>query len=81
MNDGEDILGVLDFFGAQYDLDRTLSWSDEIFVYCPFCGDRDSKKPAGRASMAKNVYYCFSCGAGGSPRTLMDRFTTIEVVR
>ena len=41
------------------------SWDDEIRVYCPFCSDRDSNKPAGRASQLKQVYHCFACGIGG----------------
>lgn len=82
MNDETDILKVLDFFGARYsEWGSWISYNDEIEVYCPFCEDKDSRKPAGRVNVLKNVYFCFACGAGGSPRTLLDRYTTIEVVR
>lgn len=75
-----DILEVLDFFGVRY-VKWGWTYSDEIEVFCPFCEDKDSRRPAGRVNVLKNVYFCFNCGAGGSPRTLVDNYTTIEVAR
>ena len=76
-----DILEVLDFFGAEYAGGDHHWFADEVEVYCPFCEDAHSHRPAGRVNPLKNVYYCFACGAGGGPASLVDRFTTIEVTR
>lgn len=75
-----DVMEALDFFGARYHEGWGYNWSDEVPVYCPFCEDLNSHKPAGRVNVMKDVYYCHACGAGGNAHTLFDRFTTIEVL-
>ena len=79
---GPSITEVLDLFGARWGSNDQFgySWGDEIEVFCPFCEDRESRKPAGRVNVLKNVYFCFSCGAGGSPRMLLDLYTDFKVV-
>lgn len=41
-------------------------WDDEVKMKCPFCADLQSRRPAGSANAAKNVYFCYSCGFGGN---------------
>jgi hypothetical protein len=74
-----DILEVLEFFGATFP-EGVFVIGEEVEYYCPFCADATSHRPAGRANVLKNVCHCFACGVGGSPRTLLDKQTTIEVV-
>jgi len=38
---------------------------EEVKVYCPFCEDAASRRPAGRANELKGVYHCWFCGFGG----------------
>lgn len=58
-----DILEVLELLGGR--IDTIGGWDDEVKVFCPFCEDRQSKKPAGHANSLKGLYFCFSCGTGG----------------
>lgn len=41
-------------------------WSDEVKVWCPFCSDAASRKPAASANIMKGLYHCYACGFGGS---------------
>ena len=58
-----DILKLLEGMGGRVQLGK--NWDEETLVFCPFCDDKDSKKPAGRANQIKGLYFCFSCGTGG----------------
>ncbi len=78
MNERSDILAVLDLFEARYEIQWGGGWGQEVLVFCPFCEDADSRRPAGRANVAKNVYYCHACGTGGGPASLLDQFITLE---
>ncbi len=60
-----DIIDVLEKLGARFEERSWAGWDDEFPVYCPFCEDIDSRKPAGRANVLKNLYFCFNCGVGG----------------
>lgn len=57
-----DILEVLKKVGARTRLAE--NWDDEVQVWCPFCDDLTSKKPAGRANPLKGLYFCYACGFG-----------------
>ena len=59
-----DIVEVLKEIGARVQLDD--SWDDEVKVWCPFCADAASTKPAGSANVMKGLYYCYQCAFGGS---------------
>ncbi len=69
-----DILSVLERVGARTGYPGQ-AWVEEIYVYCPFCEDRDSSKPAGRANIVKQLYHCFNCGFGGDSITLAKQYT------
>lgn len=56
------ILRFMDRIGAKW---KWVPHDDEVKVFCPFCEDEFSKKPAGRANTTKDLYFCFNCGAGG----------------
>jgi len=58
-----DLLEVLEEMGARWQIGQ--NWDTETMVFCPFCDDKDSKKPAGRANQLKGLYFCFNCGTGG----------------
>lgn len=58
-----DIIEVLSELGAKFEW--PAGWDEEVKVFCPFCEDRDSNRPAGSAHPIKQVYHCFSCGVGG----------------
>lgn len=77
-----DILDVLDWFGARFDVKDVLqNGFEEIPVFCPFCEDRDSRKPAGSVNMLKQVYHCWVCGAGGDVISLAEKhigFSTFQ---
>lgn len=61
-----DILEVLQKVGARMGRTKELGWwAEEVALYCPFCSDLNSAKPAGRANTGKQVYHCWSCGFGG----------------
>jgi len=49
---------------------------EEVQVFCPFCEDRHSHKPAGRANELKQLYFCFNCGTGGDVIHLARRHLT-----
>jgi len=59
-----DILEVLRTVGARMTMDD--HWSDEVKVWCPFCDDAGSRKPAASANIMKGLYHCYACGFGGS---------------
>jgi hypothetical protein len=59
-----DILEVLEKIGAMSKIPE--SWDDEVAVWCPFCDDKDSRKPAARANPVKGLYFCYKCSFGGS---------------
>ena len=58
-----DILTVLEELGAKVAPEG--GWDEEVRVFCPFCVDLNSKKPAGRANSLRGLYFCFACGTGG----------------
>jgi DNA primase len=59
-----DIIEVLLKAGAR--VPSTDDWGDmEVKVFCPFCEDLNSHKPAGRANPVKGLYHCFNCHFGG----------------
>lgn len=59
-----DITEVLKKIGARIQMaDR---WDDEVKVWCPFCDDAGSHKPAASANLMEGLYYCYKCGFGGS---------------
>jgi transcription elongation factor Elf1 len=58
------ILDVLEKIGARTILDDR--WSDDVKVYCPFCDDATSTKPAARANVMRGWYRCYACGVWGS---------------
>lgn len=60
-----DILEVLESLGGRVDTRGSSSWDEETPIFCPFCEDLQSSKPAGRANALKGLYFCFSCGTGG----------------
>jgi len=60
-----DLIVVLEDAGARIDTSSAAAWDEETPVFCPFCEDISSKKPAGRANQLKGLYFCFSCGWGG----------------
>jgi hypothetical protein len=59
-----DILEVLEKIGARTKFQE--AWDDEVAVWCPFCDDAGSKKPAARANPIKGLYFCYKCSLGGS---------------
>lgn len=59
-----DIVDILKKIGARTRI--TDDWADEVQVWCPFCDDSVSHKPAASANMMKGLYFCYSCGFGGS---------------
>lgn len=59
-----DILDLLKIVGARIDGEE-LYFDQEVRVYCPFCSDANSRKPAGRANPVKGLYHCWACGFGG----------------
>ena len=77
-----DILDVLEESGARFEMwqvyGKNPGWDDEVCVFCPFCEDRDSRKPAGRANILKQLYFCFNCGAGGDVISVAQRHLTSE---
>ncbi len=66
-----DILDVLKKFGAKMRIGA--AWDDEVAVFCPFCEDGQSHKPAARANNLKGLYYCYHCGFGGDIISLVQR--------
>ena len=59
-----DITEVLRKIGAR--LQDTERWDDEVKVWCPFCDDAVSHKPAASANVMEGLYYCYKCAFGGS---------------
>ena len=59
-----DILEVLEKIGAKTKFQE--AWDDEVAVWCPFCDDAGSAKPAARANPLKGLYFCYKCSLGGS---------------
>jgi DNA primase len=53
---------------------KAFNFDDEVPVWCPFCSDHDSRKPAGRANDVKGVYHCFACGFGGDVIDIARRY-------
>lgn len=49
-------------------------WDDEVAVFCPFCSDATSRKPAGRANATKQVYHCWACGFGGDAISIARKY-------
>lgn len=73
-----DILQILEEAGGRIQMGR--SWEDEVQVFCPFCEDAASKKPAGRANTLKGLYFCFSCGFGGDAIKLIREIRGLTFV-
>jgi len=69
-----DILDVLVKIGGRVGYARGHGWwDDEVPVWCPFCEDQSSRKPAGRANTTKQVYHCWACGFGGDVITIAKK--------
>lgn len=66
------ILDVLERAGARTRM--ADSWDDEVQVWCPFCDDIHSRKPAGRANVMTGVYFCYSCGFGAGVIGVAHRY-------
>jgi len=66
------ILDVLDRIGARTKMPE--SWDDEVPVWCPFCADAGSNKPAARANPLKGLYFCYACGFGGDVISVVRRY-------
>lgn len=70
-----DILEVLVKVGARVHSSRKHGWwDDEVAVFCPFCEDASSRKPAGRANTTKQVYHCWACGFGGDAVSIARKY-------
>jgi DNA primase len=76
-----DIITVLEYLGAMIEANDAyyIDPLADVSVYCPFCEDRDSKKPAGRVNGMKQLYYCFSCGAGGDAIALIQDYGGMDL--
>lgn len=72
-----DILDLLKIVGAQVDGEE-LYFDQEVRVYCPFCSDATSRKPAGRANPIKGLYHCWACGFGGDIFDVARQFLSEE---
>jgi DNA primase len=70
------IVTVLEKLGARTQFSK--GWDDEVYVYCPFCEDATSSKPAGRANPLKGLYFCFSCGFGADVIKLVQEHEGME---
>jgi DNA primase len=70
-----DILDVLEYIGGRIPGSQLKKgWDEEVEVFCPFCADLSSHKPAGRANVLKQLYHCWACGEGGDIFNLALRF-------
>jgi DNA primase len=67
------ILEALEFVGARFGWQRLRAYNDEVPVFCPFCEDRDSHNPAGRANVVKDLYHCWNCGFGGDQISVVQK--------
>lgn len=61
-------LTVMDLLNAANVI--TTDLRHEIAIFCPWCDDRTSDRPAGRYNPFKDLYHCFQCGIGGNVETL-----------
>lgn len=66
------VMDVLEKMGATA-ADYYAAVADEVSFYCPFCEDKDSRKPAGRANELSGLWHCFACNAGGDVITAVER--------
>ena len=60
-----DIFKLLEDMGGRLATYSGSAWDEETPVFCPFCDDKNSKKPAGHANQIKGLFFCFNCGTGG----------------
>lgn len=74
--DSVDILDVLVKAGARIGNANARHgwWDDEVSVFCPFCEDFASRRPAGRANTTKQLYHCWACGFGGDVITIARKY-------
>lgn len=68
------VLEVLHKIGARTKFAE--AWDHDVQVWCPFCPDAQSHKPAGRATPLNGLYFCYSCGFGGDVITLAQQYLT-----
>ena len=72
-----DLLGRVDIVGVIDDRVKLKKAGKDYQAVCPF---HDEKTPSFTVSQDKQFYYCFGCGASGTPLTFLMEYDHLDFV-